>query len=46
MEQENNKQQEEKVYLAPDFEVIEIEFEQNILGGSNDQLDDYDWEDW
>ncbi len=45
IEKETN-QIEEQCYLAPDFDVVEIAFEQNILGGSSEQLDDYGGEDW
>ena len=36
---ENNKTTEIKPYIAPDFEIVEIDFEQNILGGSEDTPD-------
>ncbi|MDD2513381.1 MAG: hypothetical protein PHS71_09050 [Proteiniphilum sp.] len=41
MEKEVKKEQ-ERNYHSPDFEVVEIEFEQNILqGGSGEALDYY-----
>lgn len=30
-------------YMAPDFEVVEIEIEQNILAGSTPDFDGEDW---
>ena len=41
MKEERKQQQKERDYVSPDFEVVEIEFEQNILGGSG-ETDDLD----
>jgi hypothetical protein len=48
MEEERKQQQKERDYVSPDFEVVEIEFEQNILGGSgdSDDLDSFGGRDW
>jgi|GEM_PF-1691804 len=35
MKEERKQQQEERNYLSPDFEVVEILFEQNILQGGS-----------
>lgn len=34
-----------RAYVSPDFELLEIEFEQNILAGSGELpgLDDWEW---
>lgn len=45
------KLSEEKTYIAPDIDVVNIELEQNILQaasgtGETQQLNNFDWEDW
>jgi hypothetical protein len=44
--EEEKKQQEERNYHSPDFEVVEILFEQNILQGGSGDVPDYDGQDW
>lgn len=44
--EEERKQQEERNYHSPDFEVVEIVFEQNILQGGSGDLSDYQGEDY
>lgn len=47
MEKEVKKEQ-ERNYHSPDFEVMEIEFEQNILqgGSGSGEAPDFYWEDY
>ena len=40
---ENTQNREVVSYTAPDFEVVEIEIEQNILAGSTPDFDGEDW---
>ena len=40
---ENTQNREVVSYTAPDFEVVEIELEQNILGGSTQDMEGKDW---
>lgn len=46
MEKEERKRQTEEIYFAPDFEVVEIEFEQHILQGGSGEAPDYYGEDY
>jgi hypothetical protein len=51
MEEERKQQEKERNYVSPDFEVVEIEFEQNILesgsgSGTGEQLDDMEELNW
>ena len=45
MEKEEKKEQ-ERNYHSPDFEVVEIEFEQNVLQAGSGNMPDYDAEDY
>lgn len=45
MEKEVKKEQ-ERNYHSPDFEVVEIEFEQNIIQGGSGETPDYYGEDY
>ena len=45
MEKEEKKEQ-ERNYHSPDFEVVEIEFEQNILQGGSGETPDFYGEDY
>lgn len=45
MEKEVKKEQ-ERNYHSPDFEVVEIEFEQNILQGGSGETPDFYGEDY
>lgn len=40
---ENTQDREVVSYMAPDFEVVEIEIEQNILAGSTQDMEGDDW---
>lgn len=40
---ENTQNREVVSYMAPDFEVVEIEIEQNILAGSTQDMEGDDW---
>ena len=40
---ENTQDREVVSYMAPDFEVVEIEIEQNILAGSTPDMEGDDW---
>lgn len=40
---ENTQNREVVSYMAPDFEVVEIEIEQNILAGSTQDMPGQDW---
>ena len=41
---ENTQNREVVSYMAPDFEVVEIAIEQNILAGSTQDMDGQDWD--
>jgi len=43
---EEKQQQEERNYVSPDFEVVEIFFEQNILQGGSNYTNDFNGEDY
>ena len=43
---EEKKRQEERNYVSPDFEVVEIFFEQNILQGGSNYTNDFNGEDY
>jgi hypothetical protein len=46
MERTPTKQTREECYTSPDFEMVEIEFEQNILQGGSGKTLDYYGEDY
>lgn len=46
MENDKTMQPEEMNYDSPDFEIVEIEFEQNILQGGSGESPDYYGEDY
>ena len=46
MERTATKQTREECYTSPDFEMVEIEFEQNILQGGSGKTLDYYGEDY
>lgn len=43
---QNNPSATEQQYVAPDIEIIDIELEQNILGGSTGAVPDFSGEEW
>jgi len=46
MEEERKQVEEERDYHSPDFEVVEIFFEQNILQGGSNYTNDFNGEDY
>jgi len=46
MEEERKQVEEERDYHSPDFEVVEILLEQNILGGSTEDVPGFGGHDW
>lgn len=46
MENDKTMQLEEMNYHSPDFEIVEIEFEQNILQGGSGDTPNFDGEDY